>query len=404
MSISSGAGAVLVKIASPLELIPLIRVALLIQIAILIAWAAPSPLAAQSIEVDGIELRLTGRLQVQYNTSSLARRAGAATTIPFSTFETRRVRLAANFALSDWITGEIEPEFALGQVTLKNAFIDLAFDPRFGLRVGQFKKPFSSLELVSSTKILPIERALRIRGLDESILAAIGSESSSDPFPILDGAPLLPEEQALLSALGHTGHDLGVEVYGRLGQFGYQAGAFNGNGANRRANPGDQAFVARLTYEPLPGRPLTLGAAASYREFIGERAAELGEAQRQSGKAFEIDATWGGFRRAGLQLMAEAALGDNLVEDGTFTGAQGIAAFFHPIAGSKVEGVEPLLRISYGDADRDRIGNEGWLLTPGLNLYFAGRNRLMVNWDIFTPGDEQFRGANAIRAQAQIFF
>jgi hypothetical protein len=102
--------------------------------------------------------------------------------------------------------------------------------------------------------------------------------------------------------------------------------------------------------------------------------------------------------------MAEAALGDNLIDDGTFAAAQGIAAYFRPVAGSKVEGVEPLLRLSYGDASRGRGGDEGWLLTPGLNLYFAGRNRLMVNWDIFKPVNNQLPTANAIRAQAQVYF
>lgn len=374
-------------------------------LAVLLLVAAPAQLDAQAIELDGARINLTGRLQVQYNTSSLARGNGAAAgATPFSTFETRRVRLAVNFELSDWITGEIEPEFALGQVTLKNAFLDLAFDPRFGLRIGQFKKPFSALELTSSTKILPIERALRIRGLGEALMADVGAEPAARPFPTVNGAPLLPEEQEILRALGYTGYDLGAELYGRLGRFGYQLGAFNGNGGNRRAEPGDQGLAARVTYAPLPDRPLTLGAAASYRSFLGSGGAELAEAPKHSGTAFEVDAIWGGFRRPGLQLMAEAALGNNLVEDQAFAGAQGIAAYFHPIAGSKVEGIEPLFRVSYGDASRGRTGDEAWLLTPGLNLYFAGRNRLMLNWDLFSLASEQFQGANAIRAQAQVFF
>lgn len=365
-------------------------------LALLVAVTLPQRLSAQTIELDnGTRLRLTGRLQVQYNTSNLARSGDAtAGAIPFSTFETRRARLGVQVDLADWIGSEIEAEFASRDVTLKNAFVDLAFDPRFGVRIGQFKKPFSLIELTSSTKILPIERGLRIRGLSQSLLAAVGPGAPIG-LPNLDGSPLLPEEQALVGSLGYTGYDLGVELHGTLGRFGYQAGAFNGNGGGG-AEPGSHAFAARLTYQPLPGRPLTLGAATSY---LG-----AGGATGRAGTAFEIDAEWGAFRRPGLHVMAEAALGDNLVEDRAFSGAQVIAAVFHPLTNARIEGIEPLFRVSYGNSSHGRVDDEGWLLTPGLNLYFAGRNRFMVNWEIFAPGSDRYQVANALRAQAQIHF
>lgn len=357
---------------------------------LLVALLLPGGLAAQTIELDGgARIGFTGRLQVQYNTSSLARDgAAAAGAIPFSTFETRRARLGVQLELSDWIGSELEADFASSDVKLKNAFVNLGFDPRFAVRVGQFKKPFSLLELTSSTKILPIERGLRIRGLSNALLAGAGT-GTDEAFPTLDGKPLLPEEQELLASLGYSSYDLGVEIHGRFGRFGYQAGAFNGNGGNGQAEPGGHAFVGRLTFDPLPGRPLTLGAAGN----------RLG-----SGTAFEVDAEWGAFRRPGLHVMAEAALGDNQVDDGTFTGAQVIAAVFKPLGNARIEGLEPLFRVSYGNSSRDYEGDEGWLLTPGFNLYFAGRNRLMVNWEIFMPGSDSFKAANTLRAQAQIHF
>lgn len=370
-------------------------------LALLCGLVVPQRLGAQTIELDGgARLRLTGRLQVQYNTSSLARNGEATVgTIPFSTFETRRARLGVQADLSDWIKSQIEAEFASRDVTLKNAYVDLAFDPRFGVRVGQFKKPFSRIELTSSTAIIPIERGLRIRGLTQSLLAP-AAPGAPIPFPKLDGEPLLPEEQALVATLGYTGYDLGVEVHGKIGRLGYQAGAFNGNGGGS-AQPGGHAFAGRLTYQPLPGRPLTLGAAASY---LGRGGQEEGVSSGRAGTAFEIDAEWGAFRRPGLHLIAEAALGDNLVEERTFSGVQVIAASFRPLDNAKLEGIEPLLRVSYGNASHGRPDDEGWLLTPGINLYFAGRNRLMLNWEIFAPGSDRYKAANALRAQAQIHF
>lgn len=360
------------------------------------ALIAPTALEAQSIELDGgAKLRLTGRLQVQYNTSSLsgAGESGSGE-VPFSTFETRRARLGVGLDLSDWIESLIEVEFGSGDVALKHAYVDLGLDPRFGVRVGQFKKPFSLIELTSSTAIVPIERGLRIRGLAESLGAG-----AAVPFPRPGGKLLLPEEQTMLSSLGYTGYDLGVEVYGSLGPFGYRAGAFNGNDGGS-ALPGGHAYAGRVTYRPLSGKPLTLGAAASY---LGRGGAGTGTTGRAA-TAFEVDAEWGAFRRPGLHLIAEAAFGDNLVDDGTFSGAQLVAATFRPVRHSKVEGVEPLFRVSYGNTGHGVKDDEGWLFTPGVNLYFFGRNRIMLNWEIFAPGSDRYKASNALRAQAQIHF
>jgi hypothetical protein len=377
------------------------------RIVVLAALATPLQLNAQSIESSdgGIKVRLTGRLKVQYNTSSVAREEGAAArAIPFSTFETREVRLSANVEVGQWITGVIEPDFALGQITLRDAYIDLAFNPRFGLRLGQFKKPFSALELESSTRTMAIERGVRIRGLTESLQASAGAEPLSTFLPNFEGKPLLPDETEMLGTLGYSGYDMGVEAHGKLGRFAYQVGAFNGNGANRRADIGNIAFASRITYVPFSSLPLTLGGAASYREFFRRGAAGDADFSKQVGKAVEVDAEWGGFRRPGLHLQLEGSTGRNLVEDGTFVGAQGIVGLFRPTGGGRIEGIEPLVRVGYADADRDRPGASAWLLTPGVNIYFAGRNRFMVNWDLFSPVGEPFHSAHALRAQAQIHF
>jgi hypothetical protein len=66
-------------------------------------------------------------------------------------------------------------------------------------------------------------------------------------------------------------------------------------------------------------------------------------------------------------------------------GAQAIASYFVATGGARIEGWEPVGRVSWGDPDRGVAGDEGLLLTPGMNLYFAGRNRLMLNWDVYMP-------------------
>lgn len=357
-------------------------------LALLAALSLPLDLNAQMIQVgDHVRVRPTGRLQVQFNTSSIALRdIGEAQDLPFSTFETRRARLGAYVDVDEWITSLIEAEFAGGDVSLRYAYIDLGFDPAFAVRIGRFKKPFSLLELTSSTRIPTIERGLRVRG-----------------YRAATTLPLIPEEQDLVTDLGYAGYDLGLELHGELGRFGYHAGVFNGVAGEIRRSAGDHALAARLTYRPLPGRPLTIGAGASYHS-IGDTI-RFGTEERATlqGTAFELDAEWGAFRREGFHLLAEAALGENLIEDLTFSGAQVIGAYFQPLGGPRIEGIEPVFRLSYGNAGHGRGGDVGWLVTPGFNLYFAGRNRLMFNWDLFAAGD-RFVGANAFIAQAQIYF
>jgi hypothetical protein len=70
----------------------------------------------------------------------------------------------------------------------------------------------------------------------------------------------------------------------------------------------------------------------------------------------------------------------------------------------KVEGIELAGRVSYGDPRRDTELDEGLLLTPGFNVYFNDRNRLMFNWDVFLTDDDRFEQQNALRAQAQVYF
>jgi hypothetical protein len=56
----------------------------------------------------------------------------------------------------------------------------------------------------------------------------------------------------------------------------------------------------------------------------------------------------------------------------------------------RVSAIEPILRASYGDVD-DRPGVTdpgGFLVTPGLNLYLGGQNRVIVNYDLWSPAAE----------------
>src|SRR5688572_24351986 len=158
-----------------------------------------------------VRVTLSGRAHIQFNTTTVDEEdAGTTDPIPSSTFEMRRVRLQANIAVSDWIRGVIEPEFALARLQLKQAWVALDFDSAFTLRAGQFKKPFSLILLSSSTQLAPIERGLRIRNLVDAV-----TQVGDTLFGELEGERILGEEQALVTLMYYGDYDTGAAIEGQ---------------------------------------------------------------------------------------------------------------------------------------------------------------------------------------------
>jgi hypothetical protein len=361
-----------------------------------LGWAllAVAPLSAQKAEIDAgpVKLGFSGRLQFQFNTTSIdAQEAGTDTEPAANTFETRRMRAAVELTIADWIRGIIESDFAMGRLQIRQAWMDLGFSKAFALKAGQYKKPFSLIQLTTSSKIPMIERNVRIRGLSDAIETA-DAEGVLHEFR---GAALLGEEQYLLETLGYDSYDMGASVHGQLGAFGYEAGVFNGTGSDKADENGVKSYATRLTYRLPATGYLTVGVAASVRDY-------LDGPETEQGTALGADLEWGEYKRPGVWLMAEGAMGDNLV-GGDFRGAQAVATYYVPAEG-RIEGVEPLFRASWGDPDTDVEGDAGLLLTPGLNLHFFSRNKLMFNWDWYLPEGDGFSKQHALRAQMQLYY
>lgn len=317
-----------------------------------------------------ILVSVTGRLQTQFNTTTVdSVEAG-------TTFELRRARVGVDLVIDRWIEGRMEWNFA-HTARMEDGWINLALHPAFEIQVGQFKKPFSRLELVSSSRVIPIEYGLRIRGVDSN-----------------------PEHYQLLEENVYLGRELGAQVHGAIGPLGYAVGAFNGSDQNNRDTNADKSYAGRLTLKPFAA-PFEIGAGASFRDVP----ADTGTGPyTEHGLAVELDVLWGGFRRPGLSLVAEVMQAENFETGDPMIGGQAILSWFVPVAHVRVEGVEPLFRASYGDPSIDFEQDAGLLVTPGVNLYFEGRNRLMLNWDYFMPELEARDPEHSIRAQLQLFF
>jgi hypothetical protein len=350
------------------------------------AWSQTGPVRAT----------LGGRVNYQWNSTSVDQSAaGTAAPIARSTFEQRRVRLSADVQVADWIRGRIEPEFAMGRLTMRNAWMSFELDTLLVVRAGQMKKPFGAVMLASAATLPIIERGVRIRGVEDAL-----RRSGPGTHAEVRGQLLTGEHFTLLDVQRYVGYDMGLTVEGRRGSMSWAAGVYNGTGADLRDENDGMSTAARVVWQPPVPAPLHLGVAWSRRELNWPVASS---AETRTGNAFAVDAGLGGFRR-GLWLIGEVVRGDNLASGGAFTAAQVVGAFFRPTGGARVEGWEPAARVSWGDPDASVAGDEGILLTPGFNLYFAGRNRLMLNWDVYQPTGANFARQHAARAQVNLHF
>jgi hypothetical protein len=361
--------------------------------AVVMLCAAATPAWSQTAPV---RATLSGRLHYQWNSTSVDEtEVEGGSRIARTTFEQRRVRMGVDVQVSDWIRGRVEPEFTMGRLAVRQAWVAFQLDSVLVVRAGQAKKPFGAVMIASSATLPVIERGVRIRGLEDALRTSDASLHRSVRGELLTG-----EAFTLLDAQRYSGYDMGVSLEGRRGAIGWSAGIYNGTGADTRDENDGVSAAARVSWTASRAHPLVIGAAASRQELNWPAATST---DTRSGTAFAIDAELGSFRQ-GLWLIGEVAGGENLASGESFTAMHFIAAWFRATGASRVEGWEPVMRISRGDPDTSVASDEGVLVTPGVNLYFAGRNRLMLNWDVHVPAGEQFATQHALRAQINLHF
>lgn len=365
---------------------PSIRARALLRGLLAAAVLAPAAASAQEerqgpvLKTNAVEIEINGRVHTQLNTTSVDGEQPSEILL-------RRVRLEARVKVNDVVSGKVQPDFAGDRVSLKDAYVRLTFDPAFEVLAGKAHRPFSTIEMTSSNRILPIERGLNIRGV----------ENGFDQFSLVNG-------------LRYSDRDIGLQVLGRPGGaplgLSYQAGVFRGPLHGQVGAQDSYQFAARLGVQPAS--KLKLGAAWSSRQFAYETV-EGEDPELERGHAFEVDAEWGAYA-PGLHLLAELSMGDADPATGSeFKGAQGWVGWRSGALGSKVTGVEPIFRASYGalDLESEDGGPDGelggTLLTPGINVYFGPLNRIMLNYDLWSPrGDGE--SERSFKAQFQVAF
>jgi hypothetical protein len=339
------------------------------------------PVGAQvQLSSKSMELKIDGRIHFQYNHTS------AAEALLGNTFFIRRARLEIEAKVNDFISGRIQPEFGEGTVGLRDAFVTLNFGPGLRTTFGQFKRPFDVFELTSSSQILVIERAGGVRGI-----------------PGCSGVSSVCSLSRFTEKLGFSDRDIGVMVDGALGSSGfkYYASITNGRGPNNSIDENaTKSYTGRVEYA-VSG--LRIGGHIGVHDYPADT---LGT--NKYATAFGADVDWGHFEKPGPHVQAGIVYGDNWLnvvatDPSTFVSGQVIATYMFPVNENKyLYGIEPLVRASWGDPDTDVSDDTGWIFTPGLVLYMAGRNKFAVNVDVWKPaiGNTEY----SIKAQTYLYF
>ena len=351
-------------------------------LAALLCAASPAvPAGAQQaggegrVKLNGAEVSVGGRVQTQFNTTTVE-------TEPAGEWLLRRARLEATVRVNDLVSGKVQSELAGDRVSVKDAYLKLGFSRAVQLLAGKEKIPFSLLELTSSTRMLPIERGLRIRGVQGV------------------------DQNALVGGLRYAERDVGLQLMGSPPwaplRFTYAVGVFGGPLQGAVGHLDTYQLAGRATLQPA--ERLRLGAGWSGRDFFRPAGGGATAALRR-GNAFEVDLEYGAFA-PGLHLLAEVSSGDVDPFAGTgFRGAQAWLGYRTGGVSRSLSAVEPIFRASHSEVDEGapaRLAG-GTLLTPGLNLYFGGLNRFMVNYDFWLPnGEEGTQGS--FKAMFQLAF
>jgi hypothetical protein len=335
-----------------------------IALAALVALA-PAGVLGQQIEIDAraASITLGGTVQTQYAISSID---GADNDFAF-----RRVRLAVDVTVNDFLSGYVQPDFAGGGAALRDAFMRLTFSDAFVLSIGQFKRSFDLFQLSSSNDLSLVERDGRIEGL--STCTGVGSICSYTRF---------------LEGLGYSDRDQGLRVAGRMGSMSYQASLTNGTGGTNPDENDRKSLSGRTTF--AVSEDLRVSGQVGLHDYVDP-----------SGNATAIavagDVEYGTWRD-GLLVQAALVGGDNWLaldpglDPATFYALQGVVSYYHPLEGARIVGIEPLGRLSWGDPDSDTDDDGGMLITPGVMFYISGRTKIGANLDIYSPqtGDKEF--------------
>ena len=337
----------------------------LLTLAILASGAllVPGKGAAQ-IEVTSRDavLRVGGQLDLHYIKASADARS--------QTFRIRRGWITLNARYSDFLEAVFVTDLP-NDATVLDAQIRLRFDKSFRVTFGRFKRSFDIFVLNSISDVQFLERAGGIPGYDGC-----------------DGVGAICSYGRLSEGLLFANRDSGVRLDGQVGRFKYQASLTNGTKNGALDDNGHLSSAARLAF-PV-AEAFTIGVNATRKDFNVSR------------QPFHVDyaKAWGtdiqyGTWRDGLFVQAAYLRGQNWKSAKRvgnavpwFSAMQVQGSWYLPWDSDRIEGVEPMVRVSIADSDKQSYMDADLLFTPGFAAYFRGRSRVSANIDLYRSSED----------------
>jgi len=343
----------------------------------LLAMVAVPDMVESQIEISSraSSIQVGGRVHAQYAASSV----GDAD----NDFFLRRVRLIADITVNDFVTARVQPDFARGKIALQDVYVRLGSSNKFRVWVGQFKRAFDIFELSSSTDLSIIERDARVEGVSEC-----------------SGVSGICSYSRLIEKLKYAERDQGIKIDGSSGRMSYQLTLTNGTGINVSDENDAKSYSGRLSL--AASDKVTFSAQVGVHDYLFP----LVDTRTERGVAWGADLEFGTWRD-GAHIQASVIRGDNWKSldskqnEVTFLTTQIVASYYSEKSG-RLAGIEPLLRVSFGDPDTAIGKNAGTVVTPGLMFYLQGKSKIGANLDIYSPqlGDTDL----SFKVQTYLYF
>lgn len=276
---------------------------------------------------------------------------------PLSAFRVRNARVQLEWSQRKLFDAVIEADLGDDEedqedwAPLRDAYVEFGPHDLVHLRLGQFKKPFSGMALLSKRALPLVNRGLA--------------------------------DDWVVETLGYGERDAGAALLGTIGQeaprLKYKLGVFNGSGRNlpEQDLEGEKDFVGRLEGELTEW--LTVAGGASHKRFPeGVGAAAGVDHATMFGADVELD------HDSGLHAFAEGMYGDNYLSMSQYKSLAALlfVSYTIPLWKSEKVAVEPLVMGEILQVE-DKIKDSHILgAMAGANLHVGKRFRLMIQGEM----------------------
>ena len=268
-------------------------------------------------------------------------------------FSARRVRLTLSGEIFKNVSYKLQVDAVKSPIVL-DALVEFKLAPEVGIRVGQFKVPFSQENLTSSSDLDTINRST-------------------------------PEEKLAPGRdIGANGRDIGAALFGKYSVLEYGLGVFNGSGIDRKDDNSHKDVGGRLVVRPVDF--LSIGAAF----YQGRKILSAGQpAVDRNRTGLELAVIRDSFSLKGEYIFAKD---DKIKKSGWYL--QG--GWF--VMSKKLQAV---LKVDAYDKDRQTPDNRTNLWTAGLNWFFTAKSKLQVNYELYKlEGGKTDNSAFLVQLQA----